>query len=313
MARSAAALHPPQLAAEPAVCGAWCTATMLLKFLPFRAADAPQRLVGEARKIGDKVDEEAPMLRAAAAPAAPECGLSGAGSALPRAAPLVVAALGGLRLRVRDGVLGPETLAELLAGVRASPYFGENAGENSFYRGTLGFHVKFRDTHRHMVEEHLPFLAPALQAVLRPECNCFFVNVFFARPDGQGYHTDNFFTDYCGSFRPTDIVTVAYLSASEEMRGGELVVLDAAQDEVRAPPRRGEEAASAPVLGRVRPVPGRVVDFDGRLLHAVLPFESPEPRVSLVAEQCRLVRRHFLKTPRFSIYSQRTNQEIVLA
>mmetsp|Transcript_52958 Transcript_52958/g.134531 ORF Transcript_52958/g.134531 Transcript_52958/m.134531 type:complete len:98 (+) Transcript_52958:2-295(+) len=97
------------------------------------------------------------------------------------------------------------------------------------------------------------------------------------------------------------------------MVGGDLVVLAASQEDVATPPRRGEEEAAAPVLQRVRPIPGRVVDFDGRLLHAVYAFTSPEPRISMVVEQCKLPRRQFLRTPKFSIYCQRTNKEVPLA
>jgi|EP00927_Polykrikos_kofoidii_P051862 hypothetical protein len=278
----------------------WCIGATVSRLLaPLCLAACPHRArYSNALEEKHRQDEEAPPL-----------------DSVPswRRQHLSEVALNGERLTVRDSVFTSAQLDELLANARASPYFGENNGENAFYRGTFGFHVKFRDTHLTMVGEHLPFLKPALDALLRPECNCFFLNLFHARPDGQGYHTDNYFSDYCGGYRPTDIVTVAYVAASEEMVGGDLVVLDATPDQVTVPPRRGEEEASAPVLRKIQPRAGRVVDFDGRLLHAVNPFTSKEPRVSLVIEQCKLVRRHFLKTPKFKIYCQRTNTDLDIA
>jgi len=226
---------------------------------------------------------------------------------------LAIAALDGKRLRVRDDALNSKEVADLLSAVRSSPYFGQNLGENAFYKDTYGFHVKFRSTHRGDVESQLPYLKPLLAATLRPECNCFYLNVFFARPDGQEYHTDNFFTQYTGAYRPTDFVTVAYLGAPEAMVGGELVVLEGSIEDLGRPPARGAEDGAAPVLARVRPQPGRIVEFDGRLLHAVYAFTSPEPRISVVIEQCKLARRHFMRTPRFNVYCQQTNREIELA
>merc|ERR1712232_477042 len=116
---------------------------------------------------------------------------------------------------------------------------------------------------------------------------------------------------YSGSFRPTDYVTVAYLEISEAMTGGELVVLNKTEQEMGStpPPKRGAEDASM-VLRKVQPKPGLVVDFDGRLLHAVYPYEAPTPRMCAVIEQCKLPRRAFMKTPRFNIYCQKTNRNL---
>lgn len=226
-----------------------------------------------------------------------------------------VSALGGERLRVRDSVWASDELSGALKAVCSLPYFGVNQTSHKFYSGTLGFHITFRDTYRQHVEEHLPCLKHIFAHTLRSECNCFFVNVFYARPDGQAYHVDNKFTDYCGKFRETDIVTVAYLSVSDTMLGGDLVVLNVSKSEVGRPLLEVERGREHPgeILQRIRPKTGRVVDFDGRLLHAVCAFESEQPRVSLVIEQCRLPRRHFLNTPKFNIFSQKTNEDLILA
>ncbi|CAE8699875.1 unnamed protein product [Polarella glacialis] len=216
------------------------------------------------------------------------------------------------KLRIRDNVLSQSQLDELLRGIRASPYFGKNKEDHDFYQGTLGFHVKFRNSSRKLVEDHMPYFQSPFAALLHPECNCFYVTVLFARPDGQRYHTDDAFEPICGGIRPSDLVTVMYLSVGEAMEGDELVVLDITQHQTSKTIHRGREKQGQ-VLQKVRPQAGRVVDFDGRLLHGVYAFESPEPRVSLVIEQCRLPRRHFLKTPAFSVFCQRTNRELFLA
>ncbi|CAE7309326.1 unnamed protein product, partial [Symbiodinium necroappetens] len=95
--------------------------------------------------------------------------------------------------------------------------------------------------YRDHCEAHLPFLRPLLEVMLQPECNCFFLTLLGARPDGQRYHTDNYFENYCGGPRPSDLVSVAYLEADEAMVGGELVVLKVSADET-GPVRHGSEA-----------------------------------------------------------------------
>merc|ERR1719453_1326390 len=64
---------------------------------------------------------------------------------LPTGPRLAAAILGDDQVRVRDDILTRSEVAELLANVRSCSYFGENRSENSFYKGTSGFHVKFRD------------------------------------------------------------------------------------------------------------------------------------------------------------------------
>ncbi|CAE7426287.1 unnamed protein product [Symbiodinium pilosum] len=182
---------------------------------------------------------------------------------------------------------------------------------------TLGFSLTFRGSHRQRAEAtdktkaHLPFLRPLLETMLQPECNCFFLTFLWARADGQRYHTDNYFENFCGYPRPSDVVSVAYLEADEEaMVGGELVVLKASAEEA-GPVRIGNEA-SGQVLQMVRPSPGLVVDFDGRLLHGIRPFTGPA-RVSAVLEQCRLPRQIARRTPRLRVFCQRSNEEVTLA
>ncbi|CAE7212993.1 unnamed protein product [Symbiodinium natans] len=160
-------------------------------------------------------------------------------------------------------------------------------------------------------QAHLPFVQPLLDAMVRPECNCFFLTFLGARPDGQRYHTDNYFENFCGGSRASDLVTVAYLEADEAMVGGELVVLKVSASEV-GPIRHGCEAPEQ-VLQVVRPSPGMVVDFDGQLLHGVRAFQGPTQRVSAVLEQCRLQHQIARKTPRFSVFCQRSNEELILA
>ncbi|CAE7479000.1 unnamed protein product [Symbiodinium sp. CCMP2456] len=218
--------------------------------------------------------------------------------------------LGESGLRLRPNLLCPALVEEVLSGVRSSQYFGKNRGSHDFYRNTLGFSLAFRSSHRPQVEAHLPFLRPLLDVMLQPECNCFFLTLLGARPDGQRYHTDNYFENYCSGPRPSDLVSVAYLEADEAMVGGELVVLKVSADET-GPVRHGSEAAGQ-VLRVVRPSPGLVVDFDGRLLHAVRAFRGAN-RVSAVLEQCRLPRQIVRKTPRFSIFCQKSNEELILA
>ena len=64
-----------------------------------------------------------------------------------------------------------------------------------------------------------------------------------------------------------------------QVRGGELRILavDASSERIH----RGAEPLGT-VLQRVAPRPGRLVEFDGRLLHAIAPWEAAGPRVSAV-------------------------------
>eukprot|EP00933_Yihiella_yeosuensis_P024905 TRINITY_DN19302_c0_g1_i1.p1 TRINITY_DN19302_c0_g1~~TRINITY_DN19302_c0_g1_i1.p1 ORF type:complete len:260 (+),score=5.31 TRINITY_DN19302_c0_g1_i1:226-1005(+) len=219
--------------------------------------------------------------------------------------------LGSQRFRIRDELLAKSEVERLYAAIQASPYFGKNTGKHDFYEDTYGFHVEFRSSCRSEVENHLPYLKPAFAKLLRPECNCFYLTVLFARPDGQQYHTDNFFENITGGVRPSDLVSVFYLNESSDMRGGELVILNATDAEVSKRIQRGHEKRGQ-ILKKIQPKAGRAVDFDGQLLHAVNAFKSSVPRASLVIEQCRLPRRHLLKTAPFKIFCQRRNRYINL-
>ncbi|CAJ1412634.1 unnamed protein product [Effrenium voratum] len=211
------------------------------------------------------------------------------------------------KVQVLEGALTAAEVQELLEGVQGSAYFGKNRSGHDFYHGTRGFSLVFRAPFRAQVEEHLPCLKPLFKAALWPVFNCYYLTLLYARPDGQRYHTDDFFETYCGFTRPSDLVSVMYLEGDQ----GELVLLDldASADRVH----RGREPPET-VLRRVRPRPGRLVHFDGCLLHGVMPWppNPPRSRVSAVIEQAKLSQTSVRRVPRFSVFCQRRHREIRL-
>ncbi|CAL1166291.1 unnamed protein product [Cladocopium goreaui] len=193
---------------------------------------------------------------------------------LRHAAPAFVQrSLGGCLWRLFDGALSAGEVKEVLSGVAASPYFGRNRSGHDFYHGTEGFSLVFRSAWRAQVEQQFPYFQRLFSQTLHPECNCFYLTVLFARRDGQRYHTDDFFESYGPNApRPSDLVSVVYCTP-EAIEGGELLLLNVDASSPRI--HRGREPPET-ILAQLAPSCGRLVHFDGRLLHGVAPWRPAQ-------------------------------------
>ena len=272
------------------------------------------------------------------------------------------------RYLVKRGCVARSTLRAVLEGLESCPYFGLNREDGTgtscnitdpYFRGTRGFSVTFRDTRRAAVAEHLPFLAPLLDTMLLRTCNAFYLTVLECNERGQEYHVDEYLSSVLHEYRPADVVSIVYLQCGSEaadehaaealgasteaspgtLVGGDLVILNASPE--RLPGRQQRGAETVDVLARVAPQPGTMVQFDGTLVHCVMPFTfkgstcggegcssggngagdeavsrcSPrlEPRrVSVVCEQYKLRRRQLTQVPRFAIFDQTRNMQVNL-
>jgi hypothetical protein len=261
--------------------------------------------------------------------------------------------LGDEKIHITDGVLSQQELVGLSRFLRGCEYFGENqlgSGNitNPYFRGSQGFSLSFRRSHIDTMLQHFPSLAGCFEKVLLPDCNVFYMNVLSCRPDGQEFHVDEYYSSTLREYRPCDIVTLLYLETSPGLVGGELVLLDGSPDRIGGHQTRGKETCE--IVAKVKPVGGRMVHFQGNLVHAVYPFfnseaeqvkaaaaaakqeagkvtrgtttanagsaldaASPPPfRIGVVCEQYKLKRRQVLLVPRCKVFDQRRNVEIDL-
>jgi hypothetical protein len=188
---------------------------------------------------------------------------------------------------VEAAVFAPAELERLRRRIVASPQFAVNTLNRDFV-GTRGFSIVFRREGLPRVERDFPFFKPYLDRVLRDDCNAFYMNplalVGGSRVDP---HIDRSLSGYYPEVNPPLLVTVLYVEVPPAMRGGALVL------------RRGKKH-----LGKIVPVQGSLVAFDGDLMHSVDRVESEGSRLSLVCEQYRLTDDELEKIPEFTVESR---------
>jgi hypothetical protein len=170
--------------------------------------------------------------------------------------------------RLTPDAFPADYLALLREAVQRSPWFTTNNLNRDFV-GTRGFSVVFRRAALPRVRAEFPWAAPYLDRALRADCNAFYLNPLqLTHGSHVAPHIDRSLRAYVLDIDPPVAVSVLYVVVPPGMRGGELEL------------RRGRR-----FLGRVRPVPGLLLEFDGDLEHAVVRVDTPGDRLSLVCEQ----------------------------
>lgn len=178
----------------------------------------------------------------------------------------------------------PAYLKSLKKQVFASRYFATNTLNRDFV-GTRGFSVVFRPATLARVEREFPYFKPYLDRVLDPDCNAFYMNPLVLTAGSRvDPHIDRSLSGYCATLDPPVAVTVLYVELPPAMRGGRLVLA------------RGRKH-----LGRVTPVEGTLVRFDGDLMHSVERVDTEGTRMSLVCEQYRLNDEELAEVPEFIV------------
>jgi len=214
-------------------------------------------------------------------------------------------------VRVRRPLDEP-ALRALAAGVLESPLVARSTLAGSF-RGSRGFAITFTLPGLPALEQRYPFLEPFLAEAISPrahlalepwlvrrrrvregperERNAFYLNVLLVADGGSiGRHTDATLRGPTGEAEAVpEQVTVLYLRAPERFRGGELRLY------------RGERR-----VGRIQPVPGKLIHFRGDLQHEVAPLETGAGalRASLVLEQYHLGPDALARLPELNVQSK---------
>lgn len=187
----------------------------------------------------------------------------------------------------RRSLFPPEYLQLVRQQVRKSRFFTTNNLNRDFV-GTRGFSVVFRRSSTDRVREQFPWTGPYLDAVLRSDCNAFYLNPLqLTQGSNVASHIDRSLHAYVLDVDPPLCVTVLYVEVPAGMRGGDLVL------------RRGRK-----FLGRVTPEDGLVVEFDGDLDHGVERVDTPGLRLSLVCEQYRLDEDELGLVPEYAVESR---------
>jgi hypothetical protein len=189
--------------------------------------------------------------------------------------------------RERHAAFAAGYLTSLRESIRKNPLFTVNNLNRDFV-GTRGFSVVFRRPALARVHAAFPVFQPFLDAVLRPDCNAFYLNPLQLEGGSRvDPHIDRSLHAYCLDIDPPLEVSVLYVEVPETMRGGELVL------------QRGRKH-----VGRIRPAAGLLVTFDGDLLHSVSRLDSAGRRLSLVCEQYLLDEDELGQVPEYAVESR---------
>jgi hypothetical protein len=189
--------------------------------------------------------------------------------------------------RERHAAFAGAYLTALQAAIRKHPLFTVNNLNRDFV-GTRGFSVVFRRTALARVNTAFPVFRPFLDAVLRADCNAFYLNPLQLEAGSRvDPHIDRSLRAYSLDIDPPLEVSVLYVAVPPGMTGGNLVL------------RRGKQH-----LGRIRPAAGLLVCFDGDLLHSVERLDSAGQRLSLVCEQYLLDEDELAEVPEYAVESR---------
>lgn len=173
--------------------------------------------------------------------------------------------------------------AAVCEALEASPYVGDSPLGPEFVR-TRGFSLIFRRTALADVTAAFPFLEPFLDRVVFEACNAFYVNpVIMARGSKVGDHIDCRLVEADNVRIIPNLVSILYVLADPDARGGALRLRVAPDESVAIQPRSGD-----------------LLHFKGSLIHSVDALEDGA-RVSLVCEQYNLPDPVLAGFPEFEI------------
>ncbi|MFN8612849.1 MAG: 2OG-Fe(II) oxygenase [Vulcanimicrobiota bacterium] len=200
-------------------------------------------------------------------------------------------------VRILAGALPEEQAEALRRAVIESPFLASTT-LNMRFASTWGFSAAFRRDGLAKARRTFPEFVPYLDLVMESDYNAFFLNpLVIFRGGSVDAHIDCSLRSYTLPLEPPcpGKVSVYYAQVPESLEGGELLLSDT----------RGKE------LGRVKPVPNMLVQFDGELLHRVTPFEGAaeavldRSRISLVCEHYRLEPSLLIRVPDFHLETTR--------
>lgn len=169
---------------------------------------------------------------------------------------------------------------------------------NMRFASTWGYSVAFRRSGLAKARKTFPEFVSYFDLVIEAGYNAFFLNpLVIFRGGSVDAHVDCSLRSYTLPLEPPcpGKVSVYYAQVPEALEGGELLLSDG----------RGRE------LGRIKPLPNMLVQFDGELMHRVTPFEgAPEAvldrsRISLVCEHYRLDPALLIRVPEFHLETSR--------
>jgi len=173
--------------------------------------------------------------------------------------------------------------ASVCDALATSPYVGESPLGPEFVR-TRGFSLIFRRSALDDVVEAFPYLGGFLDRVVFDACNAFYVNpVIMAAGSRVGDHIDCRLVESENVRIIPNLVSILYVQADPDARGGTL--------RLRIDPERSVA---------VQPRSGDLLHFKGSLIHAVDALEAGA-RISLVCEQYNLSDDVLCGFPEFEI------------
>lgn len=200
-------------------------------------------------------------------------------------------------VRIQSRALGEEQAEALRRAVVESPFLAGTT-LNMRFASTWGFSVAFRREGLARLRKTFPEYVPYFDLVMEAGYNAFFLNpLVIFRGGSVDAHVDCSLRSYTLPLEPPcpGKVSVFYAQVPEGLEGGELLLSDA----------RGRE------LGRVKPLPNMLVQFDGELMHRVTPFEGSteavleRSRISLVCEHYKLNPALLIRVPEFHLETSR--------
>lgn len=200
-------------------------------------------------------------------------------------------------VRIRTGALSVSQAEAVRRAVIESPYLAGTT-LNMRFASTWGFSVAFRREGLAKLRKTFPDYVAYFEMVMERGYNAFFLNpLVIFRGGSVDAHVDCSLRSYTLPLEPPcpGKVSVFYAQVPEGLEGGELLLTDS----------RGRE------VGRVRPQPNMLVQFDGELLHRVTPFEGASEailersRISLVCEHYRLEPALLIRVPEFHLETSR--------
>jgi len=200
-------------------------------------------------------------------------------------------------VRTRPQALPGNQAEALRRAVIDSPFLAGTT-LNMRFASTWGFSAAFRRDGLAKARKIFPEFVPYLDMVMESDYNAFFLNpLVIFRGGSVDSHVDCSLRSYTHPLEPPcpGKVTVYYAQVPEGLEGGELLLSDA----------RGKE------LGRIKPAPNMLVQFDGELMHRVTPFEGAgdaileRSRISLVCEHYRLESALLIRVPEFHLETSR--------
>lgn len=209
---------------------------------------------------------------------------------------------GGPRFTQLEQLLAESQHLALRRTILDSPWLAATT-LNQRFAATWGFSVAFQRSGLARVGAEFPAFVPYLEKVVEADYNAFFLNPLVIFRGGQVMpHVDCSLRSYTAPLEPPcpGKVSVYYVQVPPQFVGGALVLSQGGRQ-----------------MAEIQPRENLLVQFDGALMHHVVPFEGQgEPdlersRISLVCEHYRLPEELLIRIPEFHLESTRGFQDFL--